>query len=209
MNIKKLRIVLKKIASNIKTDPKSFYAYVRSKSKTKTSVGLLKNGDGVLISDDLQMNAILNSYFGSVFTKESDKLPKVEQVFIGDLSSNLIDILITPEMIVEKLKKLKSNKAPGTDGLVSDFFLKTCETIYLPLNIIFTKTLNEGVVPEDWKLANVSAIFKNGTKDNVGNYRPVSFTAQACKLLESILRDNIIMHLREFNLINSSQHGFV
>ena len=45
--------------------------------------------------------------------------------------------------------------------------------------------------------------------DNTGNYRPVSFTAQACKLLESILRDNNIMHLRDFNLINSSQHGFV
>ena len=50
---------------------------------------------------------------------------------------------------------------------------------------------------------------KNGTKDNPGNYRPVSLTAQACKLLESVLRDNILMHLREINLINSSQHGFV
>ena len=48
MNIKKLSIVLKKkLASNVKADPKYFYAYVRSKSKTKTSVGPLKNGDGV------------------------------------------------------------------------------------------------------------------------------------------------------------------
>ena len=79
-----------------------------------------------MISDDLQMSEILNSYFGSVFTKEnlSDKLPEVEQVFKGDLSSNLTDIIITPEVVVEKLKKLKSNKAPGTDSLVSDFFLK-------------------------------------------------------------------------------------
>ena len=72
-----------KKASNVKTDPKSFYAYVRSKSKTKTSVGPLKNRDGVLISDGLEMSAILNSYFGSVFTKEnlSDKLLEAEQVF--------------------------------------------------------------------------------------------------------------------------------
>ena len=45
--------------------------------------------------------------------------------------------------------------------------------------------------------------------DNAGNYRPVNLTAPACKLLESILRDNIIMHLRDFNLIKNSQHGFV
>ena len=160
MNIKQLRIVLeKKLVSNIKTDPKSFYAYVRSKSKTKTSVSPLKNRGGVLISDDLQMSEILNSYFGSVFTKEnlSDKLLEVEQVFKGNLSSNLADIIITPEVLVENLKKLKSNKAPVTDGLVSDFFLKTSETICLPLSIIFRKSLDEGVAPKDWKLA---AIFK-------------------------------------------------
>ena len=136
-----------KLASNVKADPKSFYAYVRSKSKTKTSVGPLKNDDGVLISDDLQMSEMLNSYFGSVFTNENlnDKLPEVEQVFKGDLSSNLTDIIITPEVVIEKLKKLKSYKAPGTGGLVSDFFLKTSETICLPLSIIFRKSLDEGV----------------------------------------------------------------
>ena len=112
-------------------------------------------------------------------------------------------------MVLEKLKKLKSNEAPGMDGLVSDFFLRTSETICLPLNIIFRKSLDEGVVPKECQLANVSTIFKNGPNDNAGNYRPVSLTAQACKLLESILRDNIIRHLRDFNLIKSSQHGFV
>ena len=65
------------------------------------------------------------------------------------------------------------------------------------------------VLFQEWKLANVPAIFKKGPKDNAGNYRPVSLTAQACKLLESILRDSIIRHLRDFNLIKSSQHGFV
>ena len=64
-----------------------------------------KNEDDVLISDDLEMYEILNSYFGSVFTKEnlSDKLVEVEQVFKGDLSSNLKDIIITTEVVVEKL----------------------------------------------------------------------------------------------------------
>ena len=61
-------------------------------------------GDGVLILDDLEMSEILNSYFGSVFTKEnlSDNLLEVEQVFKGDLSSNLTDIVITPEVVSEK-----------------------------------------------------------------------------------------------------------
>ena len=56
------------------------------------------------------------------------------------------------------------------------FFLRTTETICLPLNIIFTKSLDEDIVPKEWKLPNVSAIFKNGPKDNAGNYRPVSLS---------------------------------
>ena len=49
------------------------------------------------------MSEILNSYIGSVFTKEnlSDKLPEVEQVFKRDLSPNLTHIIITSEVVVE------------------------------------------------------------------------------------------------------------
>ena len=76
MNIKKLSIVLKKkLASNIKTDPKTFYAYVRSKSKTKTSVGPLKNGDGVLNSDDLEMREILTFWTSEAGIPTLRKLP--------------------------------------------------------------------------------------------------------------------------------------
>ena len=62
---------------------------------------------------------------------------------------NLTDIIMSEEVVVEKLKKLKSNKAPGTDGLVTDFFLKISETICLPLSNIFRKSLDEGVVQKD------------------------------------------------------------
>ena len=60
-----------------------------------------------MISDDIEMSEILNSYFGSVFAKENlcNNLPEVEQVFKGDLSSNLTDIVITPEVVLEKFKK--------------------------------------------------------------------------------------------------------
>ena len=39
--------------------------------------------------------------------------------------------------------------------------------------------------------------------------RPVSLTVHACKLWESILRDNISVHLRDFNLIKRSPYSFV
>ena len=55
---------------NIKSDPKSFYTYVRSKSKTKTKVGPLIDSKNMQVEEDEQMCEILNKYFSSVFTLE-------------------------------------------------------------------------------------------------------------------------------------------
>ena len=73
---------------------------------------------------------------------------------------------------------------------------------------MFRRSLAEGVVPADWKKANVTPIFKKGSKGDPGNYRPVSLTSVACKIMESVLRDAITEHLERNHLISGSQHGF-
>ncbi len=71
------------------------------------------------------------------------------------------------------------------------------------------KSIVLGKVPSEWKHATVPPIFKKGTKGDPGNYRPVSLTSVPCKLLESIIKDKIMEHLLENNLIKDSQHGFM
>ena len=53
------------------------------------------------------------------------------------------------------------------------------------------------------------AIFKKGLKQSVGNYHPVILMPHACKVFELIIRDAIIKHLYNFNLIKSQQHGYI
>ena len=55
----------------------------------------------------------------------------------------------------------------------------------------------------------MSALFKKGSRELPGNYRPVSLTSHVGKVLESMLRDVIVDHLLRYKLINTSQHGFV
>ena len=69
--------------------------------------------------------------------------------------------------------------------------------------------LQEGIVPLEWKEANIIPLFKKGSRNKSVNYRPVSLTSGICKLLESIIRDHIMDFLVKHKLINSSQHGFV
>ena len=63
------------------------------------------------------------------------------------------------------------------DGIVPELLVKTSASLSVSLSIIFNHSFNTGIVPGDWKKANVSAIFKTGDKENPGNYRPISLTS--------------------------------
>ena len=73
---------------------------------------------------------------------------------------------------------------------------------------MFNKSLSEGVVPDDWKIAHVTAIFKKGNVKSPGNHQPVSLTSTVCKLLESIIRDQVMEFLNINHLLSEDQPGF-
>ncbi len=60
----------------------------------------------------------------------------------------------------------------------------------------------------DFECANVVPIYKKGSRNDSGNYRPVSLTAVVGKLLESVIRDALQKHLEDNDLITNTQHGF-
>ena len=63
-------------------------------------------------------------------------------------------------------------------------------------------------MPDDWKLAEVTAIFKKGAKNQVNNYRPVSLTSITCKILEHFVTDSIQNYMEQNDLFSNCQHGF-
>ena len=197
----------RKLAMDAKRNSKVFYGYMKKKTGNKVTVGPLKE-DGKLLTDDKQMADQLNNFFCSVFTKEdTDHIPVAENL-VGDRDT-LEDISITEEKVKEKLRNLRPDSAPGPDKLWPRILQSLSSSIAQPLAMVYTKSLGEGTVPPDWKLANVAPVFKKGSKSNTGNYRPVSLTCVLCKVMESILRDEIVSHLNKYNLIRTSQHGFM
>ena len=128
-------------------------------------------------------------------------------------------VLFDIDTVRNKLNKLKSDKSPGPDGLsdkspgpdgLHPMVLNRCADIIAePLSQIFQKSYDTGLVPTDWKEANISPIFKKGSRNDPGNYRPVSLTSVVCKLMESIIRDNMVIFPEEGGLLNSNQHGFM
>ena len=119
------------------------------------------------------------------------------------------NLTVTKDMVVKKLKKLNPNKSGGMDGLSPRVLLESAESIAEPVTLLINKTLDEGNLPQRWKDAEVTPIFKKGKKSTPGNYRPVSLTSVLCKVTESIIRDHIMNHLYRNQLLTECQHGFV
>ena len=106
-------------------------------------------------------------------------------------------------------KKMKDNKSPGVDGIPPKLLKEIVEQISTPLAKIFNLSLKEGIVPSEWKEANIMLLFKKGSRNKPTNYRPVSLTSVVCKLLETLIRDHMVEFLVKHKLINKSLHGFL
>ena len=142
---------------------------------------------------------VLNSFFSSVFTEENlNSIPDIPDYYIGN--NPIKTVLFTEEKVKEKIMNWSARSAPGPDEITPRLLQAVVNEISEPLALLFEKSMQEGKVPEEWKTANVSPIYKKGTKANPTNYRPISLTCIACRIMESIIKDEIVAHLRENNL---------
>ena len=119
------------------------------------------------------------------------------------------NVIITEEIVMKKLKSLDIEKSQGPDGLHPRMLKELACVIVPPLSYLFKRSVHEGIVPDRWKLANVTPIHKNGSKNNKKNYRPISLTSVLCKILESIIKENIMDYFSAHNLFTIEQHGFI
>ena len=101
---------------------------------------------------------------------------------------------------------VNQDKASGPDEIPGRILKATADRIAFSLTCLFNKSLSIGVVPDEWKLANVVPVFKKGENDRVENYRPISLLCVVSKLLERCILNHIRLHLQI--IINRCQHGF-
>ena len=114
----------KRLAKNIKNDSKSFFAYIRSKQRTKDKVGPLRNPDGALVIDDQDGADLLNKYFSSVFSQEDlTNVPEPKRMFQGRSEQKLTELRVSTKEVLIKLGKLKVDKSPGVTIFIQNCYL--------------------------------------------------------------------------------------
>ena len=91
-------------------------------------------------------------HFSSVFTREdTSSLPVPETKFNGSEGERLGQLFVTPEVVASKINSMKENDSPGVDGISPTLLNEPVEQICTPLAHVFDMSLQEGIVPLEWK----------------------------------------------------------
>ena len=113
------------------------------------------------------------------------------------------------EKSVEKLiTELDISNGAGISDIPT-IVIKSCACLIPALTNLFNKCIKTASIPNDWKTAIVTPLFKNkGDKTDPNNYRGISIISPLAKVFEKILASQIKVHLKLNNILFDGQHGF-
>ena len=195
------------VIKKIKTNPRAFFSYSKKKSKVITSIGPLVDKKNKLQSDPKVMSNILQDQYKTAFSDPNSgekNQPSQDTSHVPDFS----DISFTEEDIIKAIDELGINSAPGPDKIPAKV-IKECKQQLAPaLVILWRRSLDSGLIPEDLLSQTIIPIFKKENKSLACNYRPISLTSHFIKIFERVIRTKLIDHLETNNLITPQQHGF-
>ena len=101
------------------------------------------------------------------------------------------------------------NKSSSGDDYISNLIIKTASTIIAPyLTYLINKSMNQGVFPDKLKKAKVIPLFKEGSKTDVNNYRPISLLTIWSKIFERVIYNRMYHFMERFSLLYNKQFGF-
>ena len=198
----------KGIGDNAKKNPKKLWAYVKLKAKTKTGIAPLIGKNKKKSTNELEQAEILSEYFAEVLEEEPEgEIPSLPPRPLK--TGPLTDLKITIDAVEKKLSKIDITKSSGPDNLHSRLLKEAKGPIAKALTVIYNNSISTGEIPQEWRSAIITPIYKKGKKSDPGNYRPVSLTCVPCKQCESLIKDAIVEHMTINDLFSVRQYGFI
>ena len=111
-------------------------------------------------------------------------------------------------MVKREIMQLNLNKSCGPDEIHPLLLIEVADIISKRLGVLMVKTLKDGNMPQDWKKADVSQIYKKGVRNRAETYRPISLTSIVCKIMESLIKA-VMHHILSNKLLPPKQYSFI
>jgi len=146
---------------------------------------LLLDARGNIVNKDEEKAEVLNAFLASVFNSRTSYSQGSQPPVLEDREGEWNKPPITQEEAVnDLLRHPDTYKSIGPDGIHPRVLRELAEELAKPLSIICQQSWLTEQLPDNWRITNVTPIYKKGRKDNPGNYRPASLTSVPGKIVE-------------------------
>jgi len=153
---------------------------------------------GNIANKDEEKTEVLNAFFTSVFNSQTGYSQGSHPLELEDREGEQNKTPIIQEAAVNDLLcHLDTIKSMGPDGIHPGVLRELAEELAKPLSIIHEQSWLTGEVPDDWRIANVTPIYKKGQKEDPRSYRPVSLTSVLGKIMEQFILSVLTGHVKD------------
>lgn len=206
MNAKKVYYATKLV--KYERDPKKLWSFLGGKRKINIEPGPIVNNN-VLLEKDQDIAEAFNTYFSNIGRDLAGRIDQNSANVEDDKNINNLTLEPTNETEMLKIvKSLKSDKAPGLDGITTNTLKNIASNILVPLCHVVNSSMRFGVFPDVLKESLIKPVYKSGDRKDVSNYRPISLTSNLSKIFEKIIHERTAGFLESCQVLKEGQFGF-
>ena len=182
------------------------------KTNEKNTISESFEIDGINITNKDKIANEFCNFFTNIGLKYANDIPnsihRYDHYLKNKNNTNMFMAPTDQNEIIRMIDLLKRKHSSGHDNISSALLKDIKSEIAKPLTILFNKSLSEGCVPDDMKLAEVIPIFKAKNREHLNNYRPISLLPTFAKLIEKLVHKRLYNFLSSQSLFYPSQYGF-
>jgi len=199
-----------RLSTVVRDSKKCFYKHINNKKTAKENLHPLLDARGDIANKDEKKAEVLNAFFASVFSSQTGYSQGSQPPVLEDREGvRNKPPIIQDEAVNDFLCHLDTYKSMRLDGIHQRVLKELAEELATPLSIISQQSWVTGEVPDDWRIASATAIYKNGRKEDPGNCRPVSLTLVPGKIMERFILSALTGHMKHDQGFRPSQHEFM
>ena len=191
-----------------------YFASLEKRHYTDKSISLLEKSDSTIVLKPDEILNVTKEFYESLYSSKEDSLLDVNLAeildgpILSDQERQSLEGLITLPEALSALKKMDSNKSPGSDGFSSEFYTFFWSDLGVFLVRSFNHSFLIGELSSTQKQGIITCLPKEGkSKRFIQNWRPITLLNTSYKIASSVIAERIKSVL--LTIIHSSQNGFI